>query len=847
MTSRPQAPLPNSSGRASTTRLRLQDAQLQDSVLSSRPPAPTSAPSGGSQGSSRVVPRRPRSGPPVATLSALDADAGQSPSHANHDGDDDDDHVTLASSRAPSTTVSATSTALRSAAIAALERALGRDLPLQVKSRVRTVPGVTGADGYTPDDVMEPDETGNVPLLHVVLTASDVKSIKDPGTLRFLQEHSRAFLKYVGEEADAPEAPPATDKSAADERDLMSSSTGPRAPSRQGVVSHAPVRQSTADDIGALAQRLCDEIATFITTVDSEGTPYIIATDKHSGELRVPVDLDDDMNEGAHNNADVGVLRDLAGFSSDDDVDGDGDGGNYGASASADGIPELVGDDSTERGAVASDFADHLVRVRKELEAKDRAAEREARAAQAHATSGASESPIEGTDDEVPDESAAVDSSKRNQARRHERGQVQFSATTGTDAADDLATGPHGAMRLFQPQLNAPPNRRIQAMLKYTSKDKRPRYMQPAQPPRRTEPSPPIGQQQTPPRPAKVRGAQHEQQQPPPSAADDDDDTPTSPVNRSSFGAAVVPGKKATLHERGGKENTSDTASDVPASSAAGDAAAAPVIKPQRPEISARHERRIAWLLDNEAWETAAPNAKVAAGEDNDPTVYDTDSAHWMPAGAAYVLPSRMTDIDVLLAQFETARADSELSRPLELEGATADDTAVYELGPSRPLTAAPRNGDIPDESDRQGAPPPPRRTAAVVAPAPATRPAPTTAAAEEAFAQEQRRKQLGSQYVAEQRDERIRRAAMARINERLSALTTEVSRLMDAHPRLVHKDPAVDLTSTTQTRPDSRVNANGGGDNGADLFEQASLLEVERLVEQARREQMRAAWTQRS
>lgn len=776
------------------------------------------------------------------------------------------------SSRAPSATLSSTSTALRFAAITALERALGRELPLQVKAGVRAVdPDIANADGRPGmQDILEDNNFADegagapaVPLPHVVLSVADVKAIKDPETLRFLHDHSMAFLKYVGDPAD-PSAPPAHQQPTesddheptptdADTVNVMSSSFnglsslgGARAPSRSGglrasasgaAVPAAVRTTTTAEDIAILAQRLCDEIATFITTVDSEGATYVIAADRATGTIRVPIDLDDGVV------GDVGDMRDLELFDDpDDDYDDDHQ------------LPQLQDDEETEvkpdehaDGDVASTFAEMLVKMRRE------------RAANAQ-TEHTPEANV-GVTAEVVDDTTAAEMEDEEEVDTRSSQTTDRRLSAGITLAPQQQQSSVAPVKLFQPTIGPAPNRRVAALMKFSHKDSRPHYMQPSK---------------------KAVAAAAEaagladakpQKHSSPTKHPQVKETHSTELTVTGEGAPVVSSfenarrrlqqTKAHLAQRTRQQqlqSTSDVADETESTSKSTSITMPPEVRPQRAALSDRHERRIDWLVAHDDWEIANPTADGCAGDDGD----DIAGVHLAPVAAAYTMPSRVAEIDALLAQFAATRGDREVSHVLKTIAAKSDpsDAIPEEIGD---VDDDPNDDDnveaIPSARSANSNPPATRAGGVtnqlkdpVVSKPPGA--AASTAAAEAAQRQEAARKAMGDRYIKEMREARETRQALNNINDRLAALNAEVSSLYEAPFNVnrtrhgMHQDPASwkwpgeEPTRPKEAGPRPASAASVTAAFAADpQVRPPSPDTMERLIEAARREQLMTKW----
>lgn len=107
---------------------------------------------------------------------------------------------------------------------------------------------------------------------HVMLSASDLKQVRDTETLQFLQQNSELFVKYFRETHPSSANPTAT----------TSSSTNDEVDEVKKRTSH------TADDLARQVKVLCEEIETFITAVDYEGKEYQVQVGD-DGVLPIPV------------------------------------------------------------------------------------------------------------------------------------------------------------------------------------------------------------------------------------------------------------------------------------------------------------------------------------------------------------------------------------------------------------------------------------------------------------------------------------------------------------------------------------------------------------------------------
>ena len=152
----------------------------------------------------------------------------------------------VASSMGMRSLVSTASTSLSLKSLSLVERQLGVQLPL--------------------------NENGT----KVILTTKDVAKIKDPETLRFLQQYGQMFVNEMRSEVNTP----ALSKASTPKKGQVNAPLSP-SPPRKGI---------DASEIAEAMDRLAQEIDTFITATDMDGNNYQIAADATTGELHVPID-----------------------------------------------------------------------------------------------------------------------------------------------------------------------------------------------------------------------------------------------------------------------------------------------------------------------------------------------------------------------------------------------------------------------------------------------------------------------------------------------------------------------------------------------------------------------------
>lgn len=115
---------------------------------------------------------------------------------------------------------------------------------------------------------------------HVEFTADDIKRIRDPEVLQFLEENSKMFTKYIKTDAEGKEQ-------------------------AQTQTKHSGV---SAAQVEATILEFQREIDTFITTVDHQGKSYSIQVDDH-GSLQVPIDDLSLMEEEEEEGEEVEAVR----------------------------------------------------------------------------------------------------------------------------------------------------------------------------------------------------------------------------------------------------------------------------------------------------------------------------------------------------------------------------------------------------------------------------------------------------------------------------------------------------------------------------------------------------------
>lgn len=169
-------------------------------------------------------------------------------------------------------------------------------------------------------------------------------------------------------------------------------------------------------------------------------------------------------------------------------------------------------------------------------------------------------------------------------------------------------------------------------------------------------------------------------------------------------------------------------------------------VRPQRQTLSEDDERRLEQLLNNEDWDKDA--ADGTEGSDNNGG-----------STAAFVVDP------VLSKRLESIEAQLEvLQRAREVDtGDDGEPGVCLLIGREGPVVASSRASEVSDSSTARDR----NRAAALDA-------QPLTAAAAEALQAAQRRKELGSQYMQQVREEKLIRQAMKNVNQKLKALSEE-------------------------------------------------------------------------